>query len=198
MNPTMGRLETFVVNSPLRAPFASREICLFRRMAQSVQGQRILEVGCGAGLTTEAIARILKPSHLSAFDFSDAQVARARRRLDGKVTVDIRQADATAMPYADRSFDAVLEIGILHHIPVWRQAVPEVTRVLKAGGVFCFAEPSKGRLTKGMYRMFPHPPEAMFDRDELLGEIENGGLTVRSVTRTLLWDIFGYAEKPRL
>lgn len=191
----MGRLETFVVNSPLRAPFANREIQSFQRMAQLVQGQRILEVGCGAGLTTEAIARILTPSHLSAFDFSDEQVARARRRLDGHANVDVRQADATAMPYADGSFGAVIEIGILHHIPAWREAVPEITRVLKVGGVFCFAEPSKGRLTKGMYRMFPHPAEAMFERDDLLGEIQSSGLNVRSVTRTLLWDIFGYAEK---
>lgn len=196
MNPTMGKLETFIVNSPFRAPFARREVRRFQSMAALVRGLRLLEVGCGAGLTTQAIVDLLKPAHLSAFDFSEEQVARAQRRLGAATAVDIRQADATALPYADAAFDAVLEIGILHHIPSWRRAIPEVMRVLKPGGAFCFAEPSKGRLTRGMYRMFPHPREAMFEREELLSELQNAGLTVRVVTHTLLWNMFGYAEKP--
>ena len=164
----MGRLETFVVNSPFRAPFARQEVARFRSMAALVRGLRVLEVGCGAGLTTKAIADALRPSHLSAFDFSQDQVARAHRRLNKYADVEIRQADATRMPYEDACFDAVLEIGILHHVPRWREALSEVARVLRPSGTFCFAEPTKGRLTRGMYRMFPHPPEAMFEKDELL------------------------------
>lgn len=196
MNPSMGSLETWVVNSPFRAPFARREVRHFQRLAALRTGLSVLEVGCGAGLTTKAIAGVLQPSRLSAFDFSDEQVARARRRIGNSAVIDVRQADATAMPYDDNAFDAVLEIGILHHIPLWRQAMPEVARVLKPGGVFCFAEPNKGRLTNGMYRMFPHPREAMFERDELLGELQKAGLAVRTVTHTLLWNIFGYADSP--
>lgn len=196
MNPTMGGLETFVVNSPFRVPFARREVASFRRMAALARGLRVLEVGCGAGLTTNAIADMLKPSHLSAFDFSHEQVARAKRRLDKHAAVEIRQADATAMPYETASFDAVLEIGILHHIPRWREAILEVARVLRPGGTFCFAEPSRGRLTRGMYRIFPHPAEAMFEQSELLAELTAAGLLVGSVTRTLLWNIFGVAQKP--
>lgn len=113
----MGGLETFVVNSPFRAPFARHEIRRFQRMAALPSGVRVLEVGRGAGLTTKAIADRLKPSHLNAFDFSDEQVARARRRLGTSTAVDIRQVDATAMPYETGSFDVVMEIGILHHIP---------------------------------------------------------------------------------
>lgn len=195
MNPTMGRLETWVVNSPFRAPFARQEVRRFQRMAALERGLRVLEVGCGAGLTTKAIRDLLKPVHLSAFDFSHEQVVRARRRIGDDAAIDIRQADATAMPYDDGSFDVVLEIGILHHIPAWRDVLPEVMRVLKPGGAFCFAEPSKGRLTRGMYRMFPHPREAMFERDELLSELQKQDLTVRSVAQTLLWNIFGFAQR---
>lgn len=196
MNPTMGKLETFVVNSPFRVPFARQEVRRFQRMASLSHGLRVLEVGCGAGLTTKAIADLLQPSQLSAFDFSSEQVSRASRRLRGRSSVDIRQADATAMPYEAQSFDAVVEIGILHHIPGWRQAIVEIARVLRPGGVFCFAEPSEGRLTNGMYRMFPHPREAMFEQDELLGEIAGAGLAPDRVTHTLLWNIFGLAHAP--
>lgn len=194
MNPTMGKLETFVVNSPFRAPFARQEIARFRRMASLGSGLRVLEVGCGAGLTTSAISNLLKPSQLSAFDFSEEQVARARRRLAGRAGIEIRQADATAMPYGSASFDAVIEVGILHHIPRWREALPEIVRVLRPGGAFCFAEPTRGRLTKGMYRMFPHPAEAMFERQELLDALAAAGLAPRDVTHTLLWNVFGVAR----
>lgn len=163
-------------------------------MATLAPGLRVLEVGCGAGLTTQALEKVLTPSHLSAFDFSEEQVARARRRLGASAVVDIRQADATAMPYETGSFDVVFEIGILHHIPRWRQAIPEIVRVLRPAGAFCFAEPTRGRLTKGMYRMFPHPAEAMFEKDELLTELADAGLSVRSVTHTLLWNVFGFAQ----
>lgn len=195
MNPTMGKLETFVVNSPFRAPFARQEIARFRRMAPLQTGLRLLEVGCGAGLTTKAISDLLRPAQLSAFDFSEEQVARARRKLSGRENIDVRQADATAMPYDAESFDAVIEVGILHHIPEWRKAVPEIARVLRPGGIFCFAEPTKGRLTKGMYRMFPHPREAMFEEPELLSELAAAGLPPTQVTHTLLWNIFGFATK---
>lgn len=164
-------------------------------MAALPSGVRVLEVGCGAGLTTKAIADRLKPSHLSAFDFSEEQVARARRRLGASTAVDIRQVDATAMPYETGSFDVVMEIGILHHIPGWRRAVQEVARVLRPGGVFCFAEPTKGRLKRGMYRMFPHPLEAMFEQPELLEVLTAAGLDPSVVRRSLLWNIFGTATK---
>jgi ubiquinone/menaquinone biosynthesis C-methylase UbiE len=191
----MGRLETFVVNSPFREPFARQEIRRFQRMASITFGLSILEVGCGAGLTTRAIADILRPATLSAFDFDANQVARAMKRLGGSPGVEIRKADATTMPYEDGAFDAVIEVGILHHIPRWRSALPEVTRVLRPGGVFCFAEPTKGRLTNGMYRLFPHPPEAMFEKDELVQAVTEAGLAPETVAESLLWNVFGFARR---
>jgi ubiquinone/menaquinone biosynthesis C-methylase UbiE len=193
MNPSMGRLETFVVNSPFREPFARREVRRFRRMASIGSGVRILEVGCGAGLTTRAIVDILRPAALSAFDFDAGQVRRAAERLASVPGVEIRQADATAMPYADAAFDAVIAIGILHHNPRWRAALPEVGRVLRPGGVFCFAEPTKGRLRNGLYRLFPHPVEAMFEKGELLQALTGAGLDPDRVTQSLLWNVFGVA-----
>lgn len=195
MNPTMGSLETFVVNSPFRTPFARREVRRFQRLAALGADLQLLEVGCGAGITTKAITDILKPARLSAFDFSDEQVTRATRRLAGHAEIEVRQVDATATPYEDSSFDAVLEIGILHHIPGWREAVREVARVLRPGGVFCFAEPTKGRLTRGMYRIFPHPPEAMFEKEELLAVFRAAELTPIRVEHSLLWNVFGFARR---
>jgi hypothetical protein len=46
-----------------------------------------------------------------------------------------------------------------------------------------------------MYRMFPHPPEAMFAQPELLEALTAAGLVPSIVRRSLLWNIFGTATK---
>ncbi len=191
----MGRLETWLVNSPFRAPFARAEARRFRRMTALSEGAALLEIGCGAGLTTRALVSVFRPARLAAFDFDESQVERARRRLAGLPVAEVRQADATALPYADGEFDAVIEIGVLHHMSAWRAALREIARVLTPGGVFCFAEPTKGWLTRGLYRVFPHPPEAMFERDELLAALRGAGLTPGATGRSLLWSVFGVAAK---
>lgn len=195
MSAAMSRLETLAVNSPFRRLFARAEARRFRRMTGLPEGGRLLEMGCGAGLTTRALVKSFRPSRLAAFDFDERQVERARRRLARFPEVDVRQADATSLPYAADEFDAVVAVGVLHHVPAWRDALGEVARVLRPSGFYCFAEPSRGRLTRGVYRVFPHAREAMFDPDELLEAMSSAGLEPGQVERTLLWDVFGAAAK---
>lgn len=195
MSTTMSRLETAVVNSPFRSGFARAEARRFQRMAALKMGASVLEIGCGAGLTTRALVDILRPSQVAAVDFDERQVERARRRLAAIPNVEVRQVDATSLPFGDGEFEVVVAIGVLHHVPGWRVVLREVARVLRPGGCYCFAEPSKGRLTRGMYRVFPHPPEAMFERGELLAAIRDAGLEPQRVESSLLWNIFGAAVK---
>lgn len=195
MTTAMSRLETLAVNSPFRRVFAGAEGRRFQRMTGLAVGARLLEMGCGAGLTTRALVDVFRPSHLAAFDFDPRQVERARRRLTRLPEVALRQADATSLPYAGGEFDAVVAVGVLHHVPAWRETLWEVARVLRVGGFYCFAEPSKGRLTRGIYRVFPHPCEAMFEREELLAAMQEAGLQPQRVERSLLWDVFGVAAR---
>lgn len=76
---------------------------------------------------------------LAAFDYSADAVERART-LFGDRTIELCCADATALPYADASFDAVLDKGTLDAIGIGgderlRAAVAELARTVAAGGV---------------------------------------------------------------
>lgn len=48
--------------------------------------------------------------------------------------------DVSAIEHPDRSFDAVVDFGIVHQVPDWRQAVAEVARVLRPGGLLLVEE----------------------------------------------------------
>ena len=94
----------------------------------------VLEVGAGAGAVAERIAGENPDVSFSVVDIDPKMVASARERLAGVPNVVVEQADATALPFADASFDAVLSCLMLHHVIEWEAALAEVKRVLKPGG----------------------------------------------------------------
>jgi SAM-dependent methyltransferase len=72
---------------------------------------------------------------MTVTDYDDAMVAAAERRLvmAGK-RVMVRRADATALPFADHSFDMVLSVLMLHHVADRERALAEAARVLRPEG----------------------------------------------------------------
>jgi ubiquinone/menaquinone biosynthesis C-methylase UbiE len=68
-------------------------------------------------------------------DFDEAMVSTAAGRLAPfGDRVECRQADATALPFGDASFDVVLSWIMLHHTVAWEDALGEAVRVLRPGG----------------------------------------------------------------
>ena len=195
----MSFFERWLVNSPFRARLQRGEVDAFIRWARPTAGDAVLDMGCGPGSGSALIWERLRPRLVAAFDFDPAMVALAERRLRRRgidANVRLLVADATHMPFADSSFDAAFESGVLHHVPDWQAALREVGRVLKGGGRLWFAEPSKGRLTRGLYRFLPHAVESTFDVEEWRAALSEAGLQVEEPLRRLpLWDICGVATK---
>ena len=196
----MGRMsffERWLVNSPFRARLQRGEVDAFIRWARPTPSDAVLDMGCGPGTAGALIWERLQPRLVAAFDFDPAMAALARRRLrrrSADANVRLLVADATHMPFADSSFDAVFESGVVHHVPDWRAALREVGRVLKGDGRLWFAEPSRGRLTRGLYRFLPHAVQSTFDIEEWRAALSEAGLQMEEPLRRLpLWDICGVA-----
>jgi len=100
--------------------------------------QRVLEIAAGTGVVTRALRALLPPSvEIVATDLNQAMLDVAAKTVTGG-TVEWRQADAMALPFADASFDAVVcQFGAMF-FPDKAKAFAETRRVLRPGGTFHF------------------------------------------------------------
>ena len=105
--------------------------------------QSLLEVGCNVGEHLNSCAAVYPHITLSGVDINPTAVAKARENLP---QADLHVTSATALPFSDNSFDCVMCIEVLEHIPtaLRKQALAEVRRVLKRGGLFLLRVPHAG------------------------------------------------------
>jgi ubiquinone/menaquinone biosynthesis C-methylase UbiE len=99
-------------------------------------GLRVLDVGCGTGDDVRAMAALVGPAGKSVgVDNSRLMIDEARRRAgDGDPAVEFHVAEATALPFADGTFDACRADRSLMHVPDARRVLAEMARVTKPGG----------------------------------------------------------------
>lgn len=93
----------------------------------------VLEVGAGPGNLTKALAPCAKV--WVATDYSANMVAEAAKVLSEYKQVRVEQQDVCNLTYGDQSFQVVLASNLLHIIPNPQQALQEMARVLRPGGL---------------------------------------------------------------
>lgn len=105
------------------------------------RGQRVLEVGCGAGLLLREIGLAVGPHGLAAgIDISSDQIAAAERECHGVPAVKPMVGDVRKLSYPDGVFDEAVAVQVLEYIKDVPGALAEIRRVLKRGGRFlCLA-----------------------------------------------------------
>ena len=97
------------------------------------RGKQVLDVGCGIATDGEQFAQ--NGAIYSGVDASKTAIALAQRRFElAQLSGTFRHADATALPFADATFDLVYSHGVIHHVPNTQTAIDEFHRVLRPGG----------------------------------------------------------------
>lgn len=107
-------------------------------------GDEVLECACGTGAISAAIAPAC--ARLVATDYSEGMLKQARKKLAKRSNVTVEQADITALPYADDSFDVAVAGNVIHLLPDPEQALRELARVVRPGGTIIlptYIEPLK-------------------------------------------------------
>jgi ubiquinone/menaquinone biosynthesis C-methylase UbiE len=95
---------------------------------------RWLDVACGPGVISRALAR--RVGEVNGVDLTPAMVEEAERRSreEGIDSVSFALGDATALDFADGSFDGAITRLSLHHVPAPGRVVSEMARVVRPGG----------------------------------------------------------------
>jgi ubiquinone/menaquinone biosynthesis C-methylase UbiE len=144
---------------------------LAARLAKT-EPQDVLETAAGTGVLTRAIAALLPANtRIVATDLNQPMLnhAKARQGDDGRIRW--QQADALALPFEDRSFDAVAcQFGVMF-FPDKVQGYREARRVLKSGGNFFFnvwdrisENEFADVVTEALATLFPQDPPRFMSR----------------------------------
>jgi 2-polyprenyl-3-methyl-5-hydroxy-6-metoxy-1,4-benzoquinol methylase len=149
---------------------ALRESLLLRLFLSARPGRRVLDVGAGQGSFSRVLAA--RGFDVTSADASAAAVAVLRERLGHPVV----EADATALPFPDESFDAAVLAEVLEHVDDDRRAVAEVRRVLRPGGVLALSVPANPAAFGPSDRWAGH--RRRYSRAALLAAVTGGGLVV--------------------
>lgn len=125
-------------------------------LLDAAPGQRVLEVGCGAG----NILAALPDTRRSGLDLSPWLLEKARARLGP--AVDLREGWAEALPYADASFDRVYASEVLEHVADPAAVLREMRRVVTPDGRVVVSFPNEALIDRvkdllvavGLWRWF--------------------------------------------
>lgn len=138
----------------VRIPWILQEIGL---------SQTVLDIGCGAGLLTNALS--LAGHFVTGVDISVSSLQIAEQ-YDSTQKVCYRVANAYCLPFADQSFDVVCAMDVLEHVEEPSLLIAEASRVLKPSGCFFFHTFNRNLLSyflviKGVDWFVPNAPKNM-------------------------------------
>ena len=150
-----------------------------------VRHKTVLELATGTGLIAKHIVNAA--AHIEATDASAEMIAEAKRdNRSAKLYFSVQ--DMFCLPYADKSFDAVIVSNALHIVPQPEKALAEIHRVLKDDGVliaptFTHAGNSfSGKVKAFFMKLAGFPLHSKWTSHEYLAFLRENGWTVQKST----------------
>ena len=147
-----------------------------------VRHKTVLELATGTGLIAKHIVNAA--AHIEATDASPEMIAEAKRD-NQSAKLHFSEQDMFRLPYADKSFDAVIVSNALHIVPQPEKALREIHRVLKDDGIlvaptFTHAENSfSGKVRAFFMKLAGFPLHSKWTSEEYLAFLRQNGWTVR-------------------
>jgi SAM-dependent methyltransferase/uncharacterized protein YbaR (Trm112 family) len=175
---------------------------------RGILGKSVLEIGVGMA---ETVANLLRPGDEYYF-YIGTDVAAEALQIASRLLpeADFVRCAAGNMPFRKRSFDHILCLGVLHHIPEWQTSTEQVLDLLKPGGWMLMSEAIAKPRILGRFRKesltaamdSPHEGEVAFDELLEIGQ-RKGRFILTRVQMTplrvlLVWIVGGWMNRSLL
>jgi ubiquinone/menaquinone biosynthesis C-methylase UbiE len=122
------------------------------------RGQRVLEVGCGAG--TDLVRFAQGGALVTGVDLSSSAIALARQNFaQHGLDADLREADGEQLPFEDNTFDLAYAHGVVQYTAHDQRLVDECRRVLKPGQLAIFQVYNRVSWLNALSKMMKVPLE---------------------------------------
>lgn len=132
---------------PVENYWFQRHVSAYHWAAGRVARLEVLDAGSGEGYGTAILAQ--RAADVIGVDLDEAFVDHAGRAYPA---ARFRRADVLALPFPDRSFDAVVTLQVVEHLPGPRDFVAECARVLRPGGTLILSTPNRLTFSRGSVR----------------------------------------------
>ena len=127
------------------------------RMASERTAPAILDLGCGTGNVTVTLKQIFPRAHITCLDGSKKMIDLAGQKLGPHAVTDFYLADLQHAGWADRwadhTFDAIISVLVLEHLPFarYRDVLAAARRILKPSGWLVTVEGYAGEMNQKLF-----------------------------------------------
>jgi 2-polyprenyl-3-methyl-5-hydroxy-6-metoxy-1,4-benzoquinol methylase len=129
--------------------------------------KRLLDVGCGAGVTSRALLRMGRCQEAYGLELSAGAAREAKQNLTGALCCDFTTAE---LPFELKSFDVILCLDVLEHLADPWQGLKKLAQYLHDDGVAIASVPNIANirvLWKIVFNQFEYETEGILDKSHL-------------------------------
>lgn len=178
----LNKIEFLLMNNPIRNLIQKYiEIKRIRRLSNLSPNKTVLEIGCGTGNGSKLIKKYFQSKRIYATDLDKRMVDIAKKKNnDDSISFEVQ--NATKLKYKNNHFDAIFDLGVIHHIPNWEDCLKELKRVLKPKGQLIIEDLSIETFStpfgKLMKKVLDHPYNSMHKEEEFVEFLKKIGFKI--------------------
>lgn len=149
----MTKIEKRFVNRKKKAENNIQKIeCAFQQI-EIKKIKTILELGCGVGFVSKYLVDTY-PFVVYGTDYDTDQIQTAEKLHPKMERLHFQVEDSTTLSFENASIDLIISQNVFHHIPDWKAAIQEISRVLRSDGYLLWLDLTFPRIVKILFQPF--------------------------------------------
>jgi ubiquinone/menaquinone biosynthesis C-methylase UbiE len=128
LGPIGNATPKYEASNPIVRRLLERFLRRIEEAAESIGARSVLDVGCGEGVVTERLARLLPSAQILGVDADDTRLGQEWQRRSAS-NLSFQTGSAYELPFAAGSFELVCALEVLEHLERPRDALAEMSRV---------------------------------------------------------------------